>query len=69
MRLRRLLAIVFLSSNPGAIASFLASDGARVVDPDGSGPIWETPITPHELTIADEQLSFIGPPIFLSHIP
>jgi hypothetical protein len=43
MRLSRLLAIVFLSSNPGAIASFLASDGARVVDPDGSGPIWETP--------------------------
>jgi hypothetical protein len=56
-------------SNPGAIASFLASDGTQIVDPDSSGPIWETPITPQELTTADEQLSFIGPPIFLPHIP
>jgi hypothetical protein len=56
-------------SNVGAIATFLATDGSQIVDPDGSGPIWETPITPQELTIADDQLSFIGPPIFLSNIP
>ena len=54
----------------GAIASFLASDGhGELLDPDGSGPIWEAPISTHELTIADANLSFIGPPIFLSDIP
>ena len=52
-----------------AVARFLASDGTDVIDPDGSGPIWETPITPEELTIADDHLSFIGLPIFLNHLP
>lgn len=48
-----------------AIATFLASDGANIVDPDGPGPIWEQPIAGP----LPEDLSFIGPPYFLSHIP
>jgi hypothetical protein len=32
-------------------------------------PIWETPITPDQIAIADTQLSFVGPPIFLNHLP
>lgn len=53
------------ATNAGAIAAFLASDGANIVDPDGPGPIWEQPIAGP----LPEDLSFIGPPYFLSQIP
>lgn len=53
------------ATNAGAIAAFLASDGTNTVDPDGPGPIWEQPIEGP----LPEDVSFIGPPYFLSHIP
>jgi len=53
------------ATNTGAIATFLASDGNQIIDPDGSGPIWETPIAGP----LPEDLSFVGPPYFLPHIP
>jgi len=37
------------------VAVFLASDGAVIIDPDGSGPIFETPIIPP----LPEDLAFI----------
>src|SRR5262245_9318289 len=52
-------------TNTGAIATFLASDGNKTIDPDGSGPIWETPIAGS----LPEDLSFVGLPFFLPHIP
>jgi hypothetical protein len=53
------------ATNAGAIAAFLASDGANVLDPDGPGPVWERPIAGP----LPEDLSFIGPPYFLSQLP
>ncbi len=52
--------------NTGAsVPTFLASDGTKIVDPDGAGPVWETPIAGP----LPEDLSFIGPPYFISHLP
>src|SRR5262249_15934452 len=53
------------ATNTGAIATYLASDGNQIIDPDGPGPIWETPIAGP----LPEDLSFVGPPYFLPHIP
>jgi hypothetical protein len=46
--------------NVGAIATFLATDGAQIVDPDGTGPIWETPIAGP----LPEGVNFVGPAIY-----
>ena len=34
----------FTSAAQHQIATFFATDGARTIDPDGPGPIFETPL-------------------------
>ena len=47
----------FALATQDAIATFLASDGQTTTDPDGTGPLFEVPITAEQFRKADETLN------------
>jgi hypothetical protein len=55
----------FAGKNAAVTATFLASDGTEISDPDGLGPLWETPIAES----LPEALSFIVPTTFANPRP
>jgi hypothetical protein len=55
----------FAGKNAAVTATFLASDGTQISDPDGPGPLWETPIAGP----LPEDRSFIGPTTFANPKP
>jgi hypothetical protein len=55
----------FAGKNATVTATFLASDGTEISDPDGPGPLWETPIAGP----LPEDRAFIGPTTFANPKP